>query len=326
MSAEGGDARQIEIEIFKAGKHIAMDGSALSFGAADLAATAAAYEPAKHEASLVIGHPTTDGPAWGWVKGLRVEGDALIADVHQIDPGFAEAVNAGRYKKVSACFWRPDAETNPTPGVYALRHVGFLGAAPPAVKGLRPVQFAMARALAALHSERALAALNGDDADFITFAEKEASPLSETVDFAAREAALAAREASLAAQETALRRAGHLNTVNTLVGEGRVLPAHREALVSFMAALDAHTGTVAFGEGAPVTPAAWFKTWLATLPAQVPLGETAARTGAEPAIAFAAPPGVPVDQARLALHGKALAYQETHPGIDYVTAVQRVGG
>ncbi|MFS2072756.1 hypothetical protein ACEN9D_28795 [Pseudomonas sp. CT11-2] len=28
------------------------------------------------------------------------------------------------------------------PGVYYLRHVGFLGAQPPAVKGLRPIELA----------------------------------------------------------------------------------------------------------------------------------------------------------------------------------------
>lgn len=36
----------------------------------------------------------------------------------------------------------PYGPANPKPGAYYLRHVGFLGAQPPAVKGLAPVEFA----------------------------------------------------------------------------------------------------------------------------------------------------------------------------------------
>ena len=130
------------LQIFRAGSHIASDGQAMTFTEADLAATAAAYNPTRHEAPIVIGHPTTDAPAYGWIAELTASQGALEAMPSQIDPQFAELVKAGRYKKISASFFLPDSSTNPTPGVYALRHVGFLGAAPPAVKGLRSPQFA----------------------------------------------------------------------------------------------------------------------------------------------------------------------------------------
>ena len=107
-----------------------------------LIATANAYDPARHEAPLVIGHPRADAPAWGWVGGLTADGGGLFAAPRQLDPAFAEMVRAGRFKKVSASFYTPDSPHNPVPGVYYLRHVGFLGAQPPAVKGLAPVNFA----------------------------------------------------------------------------------------------------------------------------------------------------------------------------------------
>jgi hypothetical protein len=129
------------LQIFRAGRHVAMSGQALDFSAADLAATAKAYDPAKHEAPLVVGHPTTDGPAYGWVKTLGFS-DGLQATPDQVDPAFAELVTAGRYKKISASFFAPNSPQNPVPGVYYLRHVGFLGATPPAVKGLRTPAFA----------------------------------------------------------------------------------------------------------------------------------------------------------------------------------------
>lgn len=128
------------LQIFKPGRHTAMSGAVLEFSAADLAATAAAYDPARHEAPIVVGHPRLDAPAYGWVKGLSAS-NGLEAEPHQVDPAFAEMVDAGRFKKISASFFAPDSPQNPVPGCYYLRHVGFLGAQPPAVKGLRAPEF-----------------------------------------------------------------------------------------------------------------------------------------------------------------------------------------
>jgi hypothetical protein len=132
------------IHIFRAGRHTDMNGRRSDLTEADLAACAAAYDPAKHEAPLVVGHPTHDAPAYGWVKSISAAGADLEAEPGQLDPAFAEMVRAGRFKKRSAAFYRPDSPGNPVPGVYYLHHVGFLGAMPPAVKGLREVSFAEA--------------------------------------------------------------------------------------------------------------------------------------------------------------------------------------
>lgn len=126
------------IHIFRPGRHTAMQGRALEFSAADLAATAAAYDPALHEAPLVIGHPAANAPAFGWVAGLRADADGLFATPRQLEPAFAEEVRAGRYKKVSASFYVPDSPHNPKPGVFYLRHVGFLARSRPRSRGLRP--------------------------------------------------------------------------------------------------------------------------------------------------------------------------------------------
>ena len=127
------------IHIFRPGRHTSMQGATIDFGEGDLIATAKAYDPTRHEAPLVIGHPRADAPAWGWVGGLTADEGGLFATPRQLDPAFAEMVRAGRFKKVSASFYTPDSRHNPVPGVYYLRHVGFLGAQPPAVKGLAPV-------------------------------------------------------------------------------------------------------------------------------------------------------------------------------------------
>ena len=128
------------IEIFRAGQHTAMSGEQIGFSEADLSAAAAAYDPSLHEAPVVVGHPQHDAPAYGWVKGLQHDGGSLSAHLDQVATAFAEAVREGRYKKVSASFYKPDSASNPKPGAYYLRHVGFLGAQPPAVKGLSPIE------------------------------------------------------------------------------------------------------------------------------------------------------------------------------------------
>jgi hypothetical protein len=130
------------IEIFKPGRHVDMRGTAINFSAAELEASAKAYDPKLHEAPIVIGHPKHDDPAFGWVKSVQFAEDRMVALGDQINPAFAEAVDRGDYKKVSASFYTPKAPGNPVPGVYYLRHVGFLGAQVPAVKGLQQVAFA----------------------------------------------------------------------------------------------------------------------------------------------------------------------------------------
>ncbi|QDL55309.1 peptidase [Rhodoferax aquaticus] len=138
------------LHIFKPGRHTPMSGQSLSFSEATLQATVAAYNPALHEAPLVVGHPSHDLPAYGWVTALSFSdgngnGDTdagLYATAGQVNTDFADMVAAGAFKKISASFYEPDAPQNPVPGVYYLRHVGFLGAQAPAVKGLRNPSFA----------------------------------------------------------------------------------------------------------------------------------------------------------------------------------------
>lgn len=130
------------LHIFRAGNQTDSSGASIEFSEADLAATANAYDPALYEAPIVVGHPkSSDAPAYGWIQSLKNHQDDLEATAHQVDPEFAELVKAGRFKKISSSFYSPNSPNNPVPGVYYLRHVGFLGAQPPAVKGLRDVSF-----------------------------------------------------------------------------------------------------------------------------------------------------------------------------------------
>jgi len=113
----------------------------MTFSEADLRACAQAYDPGVHEAPIVLGHPETNGPAHGWVGALIADKTGLRAVPRQINPAFAEMARQGSFKKISASFYHPDSPDNPVPGVFYLRHVGVLGAQPPAVKGLEQFEF-----------------------------------------------------------------------------------------------------------------------------------------------------------------------------------------
>lgn len=354
---------QTPIHIFRAGTHTTNQGVDLTFSEADLAATASAYDPTAHEAPVVVGHPAEDAPAYGWVAGVQADGAELFATLRDVHAAFAEQVKAGAYKKISAAFYPPDHPGNPRPGVWSLRHVGFLGAHPPAVKGLRPVQFADAGdgtvSLTLAFGEAgvadplreglrrimgALRQLIDTPAGDPQFAEPDPTPAPDKEDAvsdpdaAAREAALKTREDALKAQETAFaeqqrahRTAQDAAFVEGLVKEGRVRAADTGGLVALLGALDARTQVAAFAEGDGKTDTAdgWVRRWLAGLPQLVAFGEVAGADRAVPRTGeatFAAPPGFVVSTSGLELHTKALAYQKTHPDMDYMAAVKVVGG
>lgn len=130
------------MHIFQAGRQTTMAGATLEFSEADMRATAKAYDPAKHETPICIGHPKHDLPAYGWLSSVEARDGGLYAKPHQLDPEFAEMVRKGAFKKVSIKFYDKSSPGNPVPGVYYPRHVAFLGALPPAVKGLKQVEFA----------------------------------------------------------------------------------------------------------------------------------------------------------------------------------------
>lgn len=76
----------------------------------------------------------------GFVRGLVAVGNSLYA-VAEVAADFVDLVREGRLLAVSASFFKPEANNNPMPGIWFLRHVGFLGAVPPAVKGLERMDF-----------------------------------------------------------------------------------------------------------------------------------------------------------------------------------------
>ena len=132
------------VAIFKPGTRKAMDGRTYTFSDQDVAAIAAVYSPTLHQSPAVIGHPEVDAPAYGWADGLEFADGVLWAKLKDVYPRFSSWVKQGWYRNISASFYPP--ETSPVAGQWYLKHIGFLGAAPPAVAGLPHTAFAADRA------------------------------------------------------------------------------------------------------------------------------------------------------------------------------------
>lgn len=136
--------KRLKIESFRPGTHTSAAGQKITFTADEVRAIASGYDAENAPAPIVVGHPKTDDPAFGWCAAFSFNEDSqrLIADTGELDEKFAASIEGGSYKKVSMALFSPDHPANPKPGQYYPRHLGFLGAAAPAVTGLKPVHFA----------------------------------------------------------------------------------------------------------------------------------------------------------------------------------------
>lgn len=315
--------------IFRSGQHTDQNGTRLTFTEADLAACALGYDPGKHEAPLVIGHPVTNAPAWGWVKQLQCVDGKLLATPDQLDPVFVEMIQNGRFKKLSAAFYLPNSPANPTPGSLYLRHLGFLGAQPPALKGLDNAAFGACGA-----GEVILEAI---EPIFSSSTQGYASmtdltPIPPEAAYAEREKKLQEAEAAFAEREKRLREAeaaaiakADASFVEGLVKAGTLLPRHQAGMTALLAGMH-ETELVSYAEeGKKVeTPSkAWLKSFLESLPNQVLFGEIAHPANDTPPARIDLPPGFMVDQSRDELYRHAMAYAEERK-MDFITAARAI--
>lgn len=250
------------IEIFRGGPvtdsaGVAHDGDAL------IEKALATFNAAEHEPPVVVGHPRDNAPAFGWVEGLKKEirdgAAVLLAKVKNVVPEFADMVERGLFRKRSAAFY-PDG---------SLRHVGFLGAAPPAVKGLEDMKFLeyADKDITLIEFEEAIDMADKDTKTFteadIERARAEAADKTRTEVREQLEREFAEREATKA-QEAA--RQANRSWLEGKVKDGTIPPAVAKlGVVAFMDAL-AVEGEFQFTEGkGKQAPAAWFKEFMTEL-------------------------------------------------------------
>jgi hypothetical protein len=276
------------IEIFRPGRHIDDAGRTHEFSEQDIRDIATGYDPAVREAPLCVGHPSSNLPAYGWVAGLQVNADGRLAmDTRAVEPQFAEMVADRRFPKRSASFYPPNAPNNPTPGKWYLRHVAFLGAQPPAIAGLKDIEFADDASGAVSFSEGDLHhSQEQSQMDKDLQAAQERAAKAEAEAKAARDAqakAEAARAeadkqlAQFAEQQRSERHASFVGFAEAQVKAGRLLPKDQATTVAVLDAV-ADAQPVEFSEGdatRKVSPVEFIKGLIESATPAVSFGEFA---------------------------------------------------
>jgi hypothetical protein len=284
----------IEMEVFRAG-NFGMKGS---YSIADLDSIAQDYSAGLLEAPLTLDHAQS-GPAFGWVSALRRIGDRLVATVRGIPVGLLELLRKGDYKRRSIELIRRFTAT----GRPYLRAVSLLGAATPAVPGLRDITF------------------EEDSGDVITFPGEAAAPVAEST--TAHLESEIARMHGLLSQFKCNERLQQADELfSELRGEGVALTPKDAAVLRHLIGLE-NSDVVIFEEKhVPVVD--WLKHFLRSLGAQrVPLGEVAAETTAPDATGDALSFSDRVDANSITLHQLALAEMQQNHGLSYASALSR---
>jgi arsenate reductase-like glutaredoxin family protein len=242
------------IEIFRAGNHTDSNGRTRTWTRDDLDKTVASYNPEHNEAPVVIGHPQNNGPAYGWVEGLKRVGDLLVAKLKQVEPQFAEMVKAGRYKKRSASFYADGS----------LRHIGFLGAVPPAIKGLKDFIFNEDAPFEEYQQPitKENEAMTQEEFEEMLKEERQktAAALQQAADFKEK---LGTAAANFAEAQKSAKQKEIAAFINDGITTGKLLPAWKDqGLGEFMAALEENQGEYEFSEGKKQSPADFFREFL----------------------------------------------------------------
>lgn len=288
------------VEIFRGGEQVDSSGK-VHDGDALIDKAVAGFNPQHHEPPVVLGHPVDNAPAYGWVEALKADVKdgvkRLFAKFKQVVPEFEEMVKAGRYKKRSASFY-PDG---------SLRHVGWLGAMPPAVKGLADVAFDDGGRAAVFDFGEQQQEKEKKPMDFNEFMEalkfwKKSQEAPEAasenvgksfseadIEAAKKEAAKTAKEeaeaavrAEFAESEAKRKKADTTAKINAVIESGiksgTIAPAWKDAgIAQFMEALDADS-PIEFGDAkAKKTGLEWFTDFLESMPKLVDFSEIASR-------------------------------------------------
>lgn len=276
------------VELLRVGTFTSAEGREATFTKEDLQSLADAYDPAVFESPAVVGHPRMNDPAYGWVKGLRVEGDKLIGDIGDVVSSFADAVRKRVFSKVSVQVWPRGSKASPRPDVPYLKHVGFLGAAAPAVKGLRPVSFSDGDQDGCTTIEADIPDPSIQPPTEISMSEAnqemDAELKARADKLAEAEAKLAADKArheadvqSFAESQAAARKADALSFAEGLVADGKLAPAGKDQ-VAYLHELLAADDVQSFGEGDDAQPAyAVFRSLFDGANPVISLGEAAPR-------------------------------------------------
>ena len=278
-------------EVFKAGVY-----PQGKFTKKEIAEIAKNYDPQFCEAPITIDHQQS-GPAFGWVESVKADGEKLKVAFKDIPQEFEQAVNDGKYKKVSVELYR-NLEGK---GAY-LKAVSFLGAATPQVKGLEQIKFMEAESdtyefeeekepekETEQFSQEEIDSLKKQVEDLETqlakfkesnkktetiksLKEKIAALTSEVATFKEKADGKEEIEQELNSIKTAIKNREYTEFIDKQIDKGTLIPANKDVVLSVLKELD---NIKKFGEDSQIVND--FKAFIESLPNQITYKEIATK-------------------------------------------------
>jgi hypothetical protein len=318
-------------EVFKTGKHVDRDGKEENFSEADLDQLVKNYEIGEHAAPIwagkkapnILGHilPKENAPRYGVVSSLKREGDKLLAKIKDYPSEFADWLNQKLYHERSIAIVK-----DPERG-WLLEHLGWLGAVPPAIKGLADPNFEFSfdnDSTVHCFFQQQEKTMKEESKDFDNNFEKRFQEQEKRIE--ALNKAILAREAEIKEERTKRIRSEFSAFVDSLSSSEnpRILPKEKSDIVDFLMIFSSINSYAFSSSGTTKSPVVKFQEFLQGLPNRLHFKEIATKQEAEEEI-----PELPKDEEfkgtvnpELAvLDRKAFAFSKKH-NISYLAALK----
>ena len=223
-------------QIFSTGKHTDSKGNTKEWTTEDLDKIVYQFENVHKKATVCVGHPQSNSPAYGWLDNVKRIGNGLYCTFKDVQDEFKTAVNKGLFKNRSISL---DKDLN-------IRHLAFLGGQAPAIKGLEQFCF---------ESQENDTVVEFSDYEDINIVEnKEIKKGNEKVETEELKEQLKAKDEEIAKlkkeadeQKQAQKMKEFEDFADNAIANGNILPKHKESIVNILNACDT-AGTFNFAD------------------------------------------------------------------------------
>ena len=231
-------------EIFRTGQHKDSKGRPFNCTLLDLELMKTKYENVHNQVPICCGHPQTNSPAYGWFDQLKIApnnkaGYSLYSTFKNVQPEFIEADKKGLFKTRSLSFTKD--------GI--IRHLAFLGGGTPAIKGLEQFCFSDfdEENDSIFNFEDFEDNENNEEKDFSMGNEDKRKEELQTkndriaeleAELQTKNTELETKTAELKAKEDEADRKDFADWTDTMIAEGRILPAQRSDVINILTAVN----------------------------------------------------------------------------------------
>lgn len=205
--------------IFKTGTHTDSNGNIKEWTTNDLDKICYQFKNVHRDVPICVGHPKTNSPAYGWIDEVKRVGDNLYCSFKGVQDEFKTAIKKGLFKNRSISF---DKDLN-------IRHIAFLGAQAPAIKGLE--EFCFEDFLTDKLNTYEIS--DFEDTKEVNVGNQELNELLK-----AKDDEILALKKQIEASEKAQKTKEFEDFVQEAVKNGKILPKHKECVVNILSVCD----------------------------------------------------------------------------------------